>query len=189
MHMVHSALFESHELSLPGVFLITPKIFSDARGYSVVVYTAGEFAKLGIPADFKQDFKSFSVKDVIRGLHFQHAPHRQDKLVRCTQGEIFDVAADCNPESPTFGTSVSVTLTANEQTMLYIPGKYAHGFCVLSDTAMVEYKIAGVYSPEHAGGVLWNDPLLNITWPTSQPILSEQDASWQSLPHTDKKRI
>src|SRR3989344_6124740 len=187
MRMAHSALFEIHELSLPGVFLIRPKIFSDARGYSVVIYTAEEFAKIGIIADFKQDFKSYSVQGVIRGLHFQHAPHRQDKLVRPTQGEIFDVAADCNPESPTFGTSVSVTLTANEQTMLYIPGKYAHGFCVLSDTAIVEYKIAGVYSPEHASGVPWNDPLLNITWPISQPILSEQDTSWRLLPREGKK--
>ena len=185
--MAHSALFEIRALSLPGVCLVTPKIFTDVRGYSIVTYNAEEFAKLGIPADFKQDFKSYSVQSVIRGLHFQRAPHRQDKLVRCTQGEIFDVAADYDPESPTFGTSVSVTLTAEEQTLLYIPGKYAHGFCVLSDTAVVEYKIAGAYSPAHAGGVPWNDPLLNITWPTSIPILSEQDTSWQSLPHTDKK--
>ncbi|MDO8408333.1 MAG: dTDP-4-dehydrorhamnose 3,5-epimerase [bacterium] len=184
--MAYSALFDIRELSLPGVLLITPKTFTDIRGYSMVIYNAEEFAKLGITADFKQDFKSYSVKGVIRGLHFQRAPHRQDKLVRPTQGEIFDVAVDYNPESPTCGTSVSVTLTAEEQTMLYIPGKYAHGFCVLSDTAVVEYKIAGVYSPEHASGVLWNDPLLNIAWPISTPILSEQDTSWQSLSHTDK---
>ncbi|MDP2594125.1 MAG: dTDP-4-dehydrorhamnose 3,5-epimerase family protein, partial [bacterium] len=149
--MTHSALFDIRELSLPGVLLITPKTFTDVRGYSTVTYNAEEFAKLGIPADFKQDFKSYSIHSVIRGLHFQRAPHRQDKLVRPTQGEIFDVAADYDPESPTFGTSVSVTLTA--ETMFYVPGKYAHGFCVLSDTAVVEYKIAGVYSPEHAGGV------------------------------------
>ena len=179
--MAQSSLFEIHELSLPGVLLITPKIFSDVRGHSVVSYVAEEFERCGIMADFIQDFKSYSIKNVIRVLHFQRAPHMQDKLVRCTQGKIFDVAADYNPASATFGTYVSVILTADEQTMLYIPGKYAHGFCVLSDTAIVEYKIAGAYKPESAGGVPWNDPLLHIAWPISTPILSEQDKLWKPL--------
>lgn len=179
--MAASSLFSIRELSLPGVLLITPKIFSDARGYSVVPYNAEKFKKLGITADFTQDFRSYSVKNVIRGLHFQRAPYMQDKLVRCTQGEIFDVVADHNPTSPTFGTSVSATLADKEQTILYVPGKYAHGFCVTSDTAVVEYKIAGAYKPQSAGGVLWDDPLLHIAWPTSSPILSEADRSWEPL--------
>ena len=169
------------ELALPGVFFIRPKIFSDARGYSMVIYTAEEFSKLGITTNFKHDFRSYSIKNVVRGLHFQHAPYMQDKLVRCTQGEIFDVAADYNPASATFGTYVSATLKDKEQTMLYVPGKYAHGFCVTSDNAIVEYKIGGEYSPKNASGVSWNDPLLHITWPISEPILSEQDKSWKPL--------
>lgn len=182
--MGNSSLFEIRELSLPGVLLITPKIFSDARGYSVVAYNTEAFTKLGITTNFTQDFTSYSVKNVIRGLHFQRAPHSQDKLVRCIHGSIFDVVADIDPTSPTFGTHASAMLTAEEQTMLYIPGIYAHGFCVTSDTASVMYKIAGEYSPEHASGVLWNDPVLGIKWPTPTPILSEQDKSWELLPHT-----
>lgn len=180
--MTQSSLFEFRKLSLPGVFLIKPKIFSDARGHSVVIYTTDEFEKLGIATNFKQDFRSYSVKNVIRGLHFQRAPYIQDKLVRCTQGEIFDVAADHNPDSPTFGTHVSATLNAKEHAMLFVPGKYAHGFCVTSADAVVEYKIGGEYSPKNASGVLWSDPVLNIPWPTNNPILSEQDRSWEPLP-------
>ena len=174
-------MFTAQELSLPGVLLITPKVFSDARGYSSVVYNAEEFAKLGVITNFEQDFISHSVKNVIRGLHFQQAPHIQDKLVRCIQGTIFDVAADYDSKSLTFGHYISATLTANEQTMLFVPGKYAHGFCVTSDTATVEYKIGGAYSPELASGVVWNDPLLHIAWPTTDPILSEPDTLWKPL--------
>ncbi len=175
-------MFSVEPLSLPGVLRITPKIFSDARGYAAVVYQNDAFIKLGIPAAFTQDFVSHSIRNVIRGLHYQRAPYSQDKLVRCIQGEIFDVAADIDPTSPTFGTYASVTLKAEEQTMLYVPGKYAHGFCVTSDSASVQYKIAGEYRPEHASGVLWNDPLLRIAWPITDPILSEPDKSWQPLP-------
>lgn len=174
-------MFTVEKLSLPGVLLIKPKIFTDARGSSVVAYDVSEFAKLGITTTFVQDFRSYSVKDVIRGLHFQHAPYAQEKLVRCAEGTIFDVVADIDPVSPTFGTYVSATLSAEEQTMLYVPGKYAHGFCVLSESATVEYKIAGEYSPESASGVLWNDPRLNIIWPTVSPVLSSKDASWKPL--------
>ena len=181
--MTQSSLFEIRELSLPGVLLITPKIFSDVRGYAEVAYNTEEFAALGIMTDFKQDFRSYSVKNVIRGLHFQRAPYMQDKLVHCTQGEILDVAADCDPASATFGAYTSATLTVGNHLMLYIPGKYAHGFCVTSDTAIVEYKMGGKYSPEYAKGIPWDDPLLHITWPTSNPILSEQDKSWQPLTH------
>ena len=174
-------MFTVEKLSLPGVLLIKPKIFNDVRGYSVAAYDALEFAKLGITTTFTQDFRSHSIKDVIRGLHFQHAPYEQEKLVRCAEGEIFDIVADIDPASPTFGTHVSVVLTAESQDMLYVPGKYAHGFCVLSEGATVEYKIAGEYNPEKASGILWNDPRLNIAWPTQNPILSPKDTSWKPL--------
>ena len=176
-------MFTIEQLSLPGVVLVRPKIFPDPRGYAAVTYNIEEFLKLGITTTFKQDFRSYSVKDVIRGLHFQMAPHEQDKLVRCTEGAIFDVAADIDPASPTFGTYVSAHLTAEDQSMLFVPGKYAHGFCVTSQAAGVEYKIGGQYSPSHARGVAWNDPLLNIAWPTSSPALSDQDKSWPLLSH------
>lgn len=174
-------MFAVERLSLPGVLLIRPQVFHDDRGSSMVTYNAEEFAKLSITADFKQDFISRSVKNVIRGIHFKRAPHMQDKLVRCVSGEIFDVVADYNPASPTFGTYVSVSLRAEEPVMLYVPGRYAHGFCVVSDDASVEYKIAGKYSPEHASGIPWNDHLLNIAWPVAEPIISEQDKSWEPL--------
>ena len=174
-------MFTVEKLTLPGVLLIKPKVFSDARGSSMATYSVEEFKRIGITAEFIQDFRSHSFKNVIRGMHFQRAPFAQDKLVRCAEGEIFDVAADTDPTSPTFGTSVSAVLTAEGQNMLYIPGKYAHGFCVLSDGATVEYKIAGTYSPESAGGALWNDPLLKIAWPVADPILSEADKLWKHL--------
>ena len=169
------------ELALPGVLLIKPQVFADARGYSIETFQTEEFKKLGVGTDFVQDFVSHSKKDVIRGLHFQRAPFAQDKLVRCAHGEIFDVVADIDPQSPTFGTYVSATLATGEQTMLYVPGKYAHGFCVVSDEATVEYKIRGAYNLESASGVLWSDPRLNIAWPTKTPVLSPKDASLPSL--------
>lgn len=169
------------QLPLPGVLLIKPQVSPDARGYSAETYQAESFEALGLGGDFAQDFVSHSKKGVIRGLHFQRAPYAQDKLVRCVYGEIFDVVADIDPSSPTYGTYVSVSLKADEQASVYVPGKYAHGFCVVSEEATVEYKIRGAYKPESAGGVLWSDPLLRIAWPTQTPILSAKDASLPPL--------
>ena len=173
--------FDITELALPGVYLILPKIRADLRGFSTNVYNAETFKTLGITTIFSEDFTSYSKKNVIRGLHFQRSPHMQDKLVRCTKGEIFDVAADCDPTSPTYGQYVSYTLTGAEQSMLFIPGKYAHGFCVVSDEAIMEYKLSDTYHPESVGGARYDDPLLHITWPTTHPILSEADTLWQLL--------
>jgi dTDP-4-dehydrorhamnose 3,5-epimerase len=169
-------------LALPGVLLVTPKVFVDPRGYSVETYQVEEFEALGIGSGFVQDYLSHSHKGVIRGLHLQRTPYAQDKLVRCAYGEIFDVAADIDPASPTFGTYVSARLKSDEQNMLYVPGNYAHGFCVVSDSATVEYKTRGAYKPEFAVGVAWNDPRLNIAWPTQAPILSEKDVALKPLP-------
>ena len=175
------AFFEVKELELSGVLLIAPKFRHDERGFSVNVYNADIFSTYGIPASFVEDFTSRSKKGVLRGLHFQRAPHMQDKLVRCTQGEIFDVAADCDHASPTYGKYLSARLTGDEQTTLYIPGKYAHGFCVVSDEAIVEYKLGDTYHPESVGGARFDDKLLAIEWPVSDPIISEQDGSWAPL--------
>lgn len=170
--------FTVQELALPGVLLIVPKLFPDTRGFAAVTYTVQDFEAMGITHPFVQDFMSHSRKDVIRGLHFQRAPYAQDKLVRAVRGVIFDVAADTNPQSPTYGTHVSAKLTGEAQEMLYIPGKYVHGFCVTSEDALVEYKLSNTYHPECAGGVRFDDPLLNIAWPTKTPLLSKQDSEW-----------
>lgn len=179
--MPTNSAFTTEELELPGVLLITPKLFEDMRGFSVLTYSIEQFRSLNVLNEFIQDFTSLSKKDVLRGLHYQRAPFAQDKLVRCTKGEIFDVAADCDPTSPTYGKHVSVNLKGDTQTILYIPGKYAHGYCVLSPEAIVEYKLSDTYHPEAVGGALFNDPLLNIPWPINDPILSEQDTKWPQL--------
>lgn len=173
--------FEIKELGLPGILLITPELRCDERGFSVNVYDASDFSACGIKTSFVEDFTSFSKKGVLRGLHFQRAPHIQDKLVRCTRGEIFDVAADCDPASATYGQHVSVHLKGDEQTMLYIPGVYAHGFCVVSDEAVVEYKLSDTYHPEAVGGARFDDPLLKIKWPITEFVISEKDKSWAPL--------
>ena len=173
--------FSIKELALPGVFFIQPKMYTDPRGLSVVPYSLEDFSALGITSRFVQDYTSRSVKNTIRGLHFQKPPRSQDKLVRCSFGRMFDVVADVDPSSPTFGTYVSAILTGDEQSMLFVPGKYAHGFCVLSDEAVTEYKMTDVYAPECASGVRWDDSVLHIDWPVEHPMVSEQDSSWPLL--------
>lgn len=172
--MTHSS-FEIHELDLPGVLLIQPKRWDDARGFFVETFQQEAFAAAGITHPFVQDNLSFSRKNVLRGLHFQKKPHGQAKLVRCVSGEIFDVAADPNPDSATFGKHVAVTLSSEKQNMLYVPAHYVHGFCVLSDEAIVEYKVSDYYHPECAFGVRYDDPVFGIEWPVQSPVLSPQD--------------
>ena len=168
-------------LELPGVLLIRPELRHDSRGFSTNVYNSSLLTDLGTHTSFIEDFTSYSRRGVLRGLHFQRMPHMQDKLVRCTKGEIFDVAVDCNPASDTYGQHVFAYLRGDEQTSLYIPGTYAHGFCVLSDEAIVEYKLSDTYHPESVGGARFDDPFLNISWPISSPILSQQDTAWPLL--------
>lgn len=178
---MNSRNFEVTELGLPGVLLLKPKVNLDLRGFSAVSYGMEEFEKLGISTQFIQDYTSVSSKNVIRGLHFQKKPYGQDKLIRCSSGEIFDIIADCEPASPSYGKYVSAKLNAEEQTILYIPGKYAHGFCVTSDKAITEYKMSDSYHPDSADGIRWDDPFFGFNWPIEEPILSEQDASWPLL--------
>ena len=130
---------------------------------------------------FVQENHSKSQRGTLRGLHFQLGRHAQGKLVRAVAGEIFDVAVDVRPESPTRGKWVSAVLSAENQRMLYIPPWCAHGFCVLSETADVIYKMTTEYAPAHEAGVMWNDPALAITWPISSPLVSERDQKWPSF--------
>ena len=168
-------------LALPGVLRIRPQRFDDARGFFAETFQEEAFAGFGVSDRFVQDNLSFSKQGVLRGLHFQRPPHAQAKLVRCLSGEIFDVAADFDPASPTYGQHVSARLSGETNEMLYVPARYAHGFCVLSESAFVEYKVSAFYHPECAGGVRYSDPVFSIPWPVLAPILSEQDQSWPAL--------
>jgi len=162
---------------LPGLLLIEPQLFSDARGFFFETWNERDFDRAGIRAKFVQDNHSRSEKDVLRGLHYQ-IRQPQGKLVRVTEGEIFDVVVDIRRSSPTFGKWESARLSARSKSMLWIPAGFAHGFCIMSDFAEVIYKTTDFYAPEHERSILWNDPELRIDWPLSAaPLLSPKDAA------------
>ena len=165
---------------LPGVLIIEPEVYRDERGWFLETYHAGKYQDGGIPLAFVQDNCSSSVRGTLRGLHAQTA-WPQGKLVRVTRGEIFDVAVDIRRGSPTFASWESVTLTAENFKQIYIPPGFAHGFCVLSDVAEVEYKCTNVYTPGDEISIAWNDKDIGIQWPLDSPILSPKDAAGQSL--------
>lgn len=161
---------------IPEVILIIPKVFQDARGYFVETYHKHRFVEAGITDTFVQDNESFSTKGTLRGLHFQQPPHEQAKLIRVLDGEIFDVAVDIRPESPTYLKWVTAALNSQNKHMIYIPKGFAHGFYVTSPTAKIAYQCSDFYAPHFEDGLLWNDPQLNIPWPLEgNPILSEKD--------------
>ena len=162
------------ETKLPGVLIIEPKVFRDARGFFFESYSYREYAAHGITDVFVQDNHSRSVRGVLRGLHYQ-APPGQAKLVRVAVGEVFDVAVDIRWGSPTFGQWVGVTLSAENHRQLYIPVGFAHGFCVLSEVAEFLYKVSNYYSAPDERGIAWDDPDLAIPWPVQDPLLSERD--------------
>jgi len=172
-------------LTIPDVILIEPRVFADSRGYFLETYRYSDFAAHGIGEVFVQDNHSRSTRGVLRGLHFQHPPKAQGKLVRTVRGAIFDVAADIRPGSPTFGRWVGEMLSDENQRMLYIPPGFAHGFVVLSDMADVTYKVTADYAPECDSGVIWNDPTLAIAWPVATPLLSAKDAALPALQQAD----
>lgn len=159
---------------LKEVLLIEPQVFGDARGFFLETYQARRYADAGMPVNFVQDNISYSQQNILRGLHYQH-PQDQAKLVQVLEGEVFDVAVDIRRGSPTFGQSVGITLSSRTRHQLYIPPGFAHGFCVLSPTALFMYKCSDYYAPQHEGGICWEDPDLNIQWPVERPILSEKD--------------
>jgi dTDP-4-dehydrorhamnose 3,5-epimerase len=170
--------------ALPGVLILEPRVFGDERGFFLESFNQQAFdAAVGQHVAFVQDNHSRSARGVLRGLHFQKPPHAQGKLVRVVQGRVFDVAADVDPASPTFGRWVGVELSETNHRQLWIPPGYAHGFLVLSDSADFLYKTTAYYAPQHEGGVRWDDPRLAIAWPLqgTEPTLSGKDAAESAL--------
>jgi len=159
---------------LPGVLIVEPDVFEDARGFFFESYSLKKYAALGITDAFVQDNHSLSARGTLRGLHYQTAPG-QAKLVRVTRGAVLDVAVDIRWGSPTFGRWVGVELSAENRRQLYIPVGFAHGFCVTSDTAEFLYKCSSYYAPALERGIAWDDPDLAIAWPVTDPVLSERD--------------
>lgn len=161
--------------SFADVKIIEPKIFADERGGFLETYKKSSFAEMEIFDDFLQDNHSFSSCGVIRGLHFQHHPKPQSKLVRCIQGEIYDVIVDLRKSSPTFKKHFGIILSGKNKLMLYVPVGFAHGFAVLSDEAEVSYKVSAEYDTKCDSGIRWNDPELAIDWKVKNPIISPKD--------------
>jgi dTDP-4-dehydrorhamnose 3,5-epimerase len=163
-------------LALPEVILVEPDVYRDDRGFFVETYHQPRYRENGIPEAFVQDNHSFSVQGVLRGLHAQ-LTRPQGKLVRAVTGKIFDVAVDIRPESPTFGRWAGEVLSGENFRQLYIPPGFAHGFCVMSETAHVQYKCTALYERGDEIGILWRDPEVGIDWPVRNPVLSDKDAA------------
>ena len=173
--------------TIEGVLIIEPKVYQDERGYFFESFNANEFAeKTGMDIHFVQDNESRSSKGVLRGLHFQ-TKHTQGKLVRCTEGEVWDVAVDLRKGSPTYGQWEGVYLSAENKRQFYVPEGFAHGFVVLSDVATFNYKCTDFYAPEYDGGIPWNDKNINIQWPIEglDILLSEKDKNHKPLKEQD----
>ena len=165
-------------LDLPGVVLLRPRRFADARGHFVETYNERTFSSAGIGVKFVQDNQSYSAKrGTIRGLHFQLPPAAQAKLVRVLQGGVYDVAVDLRVGSPTYGQWRGATLTADGGEQFFVPGGFAHAFCTLEPDTVVAYKVDGFYSPSHDSGLIWDDPDLAIDWPVApgEVVLSDKD--------------
>ena len=182
--------FQFKETKIKDLYIIEPKVFGDSRGYFMESYSKKAFDEAGLTMTFVQDNESKSSKGVLRGLHFQ-TKHTQGKLVRCTLGEVWDVAVDLRKGSPTYGQWEGVYLSAENKRQFYIPEGFAHGFLVLSDHAIFNYKCTDFYHPDDEGGLRWDDPELNIDWPIpegSEPVLSEKDKHWGSFGEYQRSR-
>lgn len=174
--------FDFKDLEVPGVVLVTPKIFHDSRGFFLETYKESDFTLQGqIMGPFLQDNFSFSTERVLRGIHFQKEPKPQGKLVRCSRGSILDVAVDLRVNSPTFKKYVKVRLDDVARQMLWIPAGFGHGFLTLSQEAELSYKCTNEFDYDLDGGIRWDDPDLNIDWGASNPVVSEKDAKLPSL--------
>ena len=169
---------------IAGLYEILPKVFGDARGYFFEVYSEKDFKAAGLTMKFVQDNQSSSTKGVLRGLHFQKQ-HPQGKLVRAVSGRVYDVAVDLRKGSATFGKYYGVILDGEKQNQFYIPQGFAHGFYVLSDNAVFAYKCTDFYDPKGEGGLMWNDPVINVNWksvaPEITPLLSDKDGKHPSF--------
>ena len=171
---------------IPDVLLVEPRIFGDSRGYFFESYSQRQFDEAVGPIRFVQDNESRSVYGVVRGLHYQRAPYGQSKLVRCVLGKVLDIALDIRPGSPTFGQHVAVELSEENHRQLFIPKGFAHGFSVLSDVAVFQYKCDEFYHPEAEAGISIMDASLGIDWhiPLDKAILSEKDLKYKPLAET-----
>lgn len=171
------------QTGIPGLLLLTPRIFEDSRGYFFESFNQKEFLKESLHYDFVQDNQARSGYGVVRGLHYQLEPYAQTKLIRVLSGKILDVAVDIRQGSPAFGKVFAVELSADNKKQLLIPRGFAHGYSVLSETAEVFYKCDAYYHKESEGGISWNDPALNIDWriPADKIILSDKDAHYPTL--------
>jgi dTDP-4-dehydrorhamnose 3,5-epimerase len=167
--------------AIPGVLLIEPAVFRDSRGFFLETFHSGKFRQAGLPEVFVQDNQSYSAaRGVLRGMHAQlHRP--QGKLVRAVLGEVFDVAVDLRPDSPSFGRWASEVLSGENLRQLFVPPGCAHGFLVLSETAHVEYKCTELYHRDDEIGLAWDDPEVAIEWPPGTPLLNERDRGWPRL--------
>ncbi len=165
------------ETGIPGLLIFEPRIFRDDRGYFFESFNSKTFEEAGITRNFVQDNQAFSSYGILRGLHYQLAPHAQSKLVRVIQGEVLDVVVDLRKGSPAFGKQYSILLSEENQKQLYVPRGFAHGYAVLSETALFFYKCDSFYNKNAESGIAYNDPALNIDWkiPADKIILSEKD--------------
>ena len=179
---------EVQEFHIKGPLLLSPKIFSDDRGYFTETYKKSTFEALGISQNFYQDNQSLSQKNVLRGLHFQSPPHAQGKLVSVITGKVMDVIVDIRKNSPTYGEHLKVMLDAKEMTFFWVPEGFAHGFFTLENNTIFKYKCTNEYHKDSENGLMWNDPKLNIDWGlTENPIMSEKDLVFQSFENFESK--
>ena len=171
------------ETDIEGVVIIEPEVFGDSRGYFMESFSQRAFDREVAPVRFVQDNRSYSRYGVVRGLHYQKEPYSQSKLVSCVVGRVLDVAVDIRESSPTYGKHVAVELSAGNRRQLFIPKGFAHGFAVLSEEALFEYKCDEFYHPEAECGIAWDDPTIGIDWrlPKEDIILSPKDANYKTL--------
>jgi dTDP-4-dehydrorhamnose 3,5-epimerase len=181
--------FKFKKSEIPEVMLVEAQAFPDERGFFMESFKESIFTVNGINTKFVQDNYSHSIKGVLRGLHYQKNPKAQAKLVMVTRGEIFDVTVDMRKGSPTYGKWIGEILSEQNHRLLYVPEGFAHGFCVTSDKADVLYKVNSEYSHEHERGILWNDPELDIKWPTDKPIIIKKDLQLPTLQNADNNFV
>jgi dTDP-4-dehydrorhamnose 3,5-epimerase len=170
---------------LPGVLIVTPRVFSDSRGFFLETFHVEKYGKAGITGPFVQDNWSHSSKDTLRGLHFQN-PNAQGKLVCVTRGAAFDVAVDIRVGSPHFGKWFGLELSEGNRKQLWVPPGFAHGFVALTDDTDFTYKCTALYAPDCEQSILWNDPQIGIDWPTTAPLLSRKDAEAPTLAQSSR---
>ena len=173
---------------IAGLLVVEPKVHGDARGFFLETWNRDRYREAGLDTDFVQDNVSFSRCGILRGLHFQN-PRPQGKLLQVLQGEVFDVAVDIRRSSPTFGKWHGLVLSGENKRQFYVPAGFAHGFLVLSETALFHYKCTEFYSPQDELAIRWDDPDVGIAWPLKEPLVSERDATGLRLREVPRERL